>query len=83
MHISKKGQVTIPLKIREQYGFLPHSEVEFVESNGQIHLKLVTTEGKKTNHGRNLIEHLRGKATATPVDNPSPGAACDATAALR
>ena len=26
---------------------------------------------------------LRGKATATPVDSSSPGAACEATAALR
>jgi bifunctional DNA-binding transcriptional regulator/antitoxin component of YhaV-PrlF toxin-antitoxin module len=42
MHITEKGQVTIPLKIRERYGFLPHTEVEFVENRGLIYLKVVS-----------------------------------------
>ena len=29
MQITTKGQVTIPLHIREQLGLLPHTEVEF------------------------------------------------------
>ena len=32
MRITSKGQVTIPQDIRERYGLLPHTEVEFVES---------------------------------------------------
>ncbi|MEA1929002.1 MAG: AbrB/MazE/SpoVT family DNA-binding domain-containing protein [Candidatus Auribacterota bacterium] len=30
MLITTKGQVTIPLEIREQMGFLPHTEVQFL-----------------------------------------------------
>ena len=62
MHITEKGQVTIPLRIRQRYGFLPHSEVEFLEKNGNVYLKLVTTE-KRSARGRSIVEHLRGKAT--------------------
>jgi AbrB family looped-hinge helix DNA binding protein len=29
MRITSKGQVTIPAKIREQAGLLPHTEVDF------------------------------------------------------
>ena len=34
MRITTKGQVTIPQGIRERNGFLPHTEVEFVEEAG-------------------------------------------------
>jgi AbrB family looped-hinge helix DNA binding protein len=27
--VTTKGQVTIPQEIRERFGFLPHTEVEF------------------------------------------------------
>jgi hypothetical protein len=30
MHITEKGQVTISLKIRDRYGFLPH--IQFIPS---------------------------------------------------
>ena len=29
MRLTSKGQVTIPLEIRERLGLLPHTEVEF------------------------------------------------------
>jgi antitoxin PrlF len=29
MMITEKGQVTIPVDIREQFGFLPHTEIDF------------------------------------------------------
>ena len=38
MHITQKGQVTIPQHIREQFGLLPHTEVEFVVKNNTITL---------------------------------------------
>lgn len=63
MQITEKGQVTIPKKIREDYGFLPHAEVEFVESNGRVYLSLSTTQKEKTSRGKNIVAHLRGKAT--------------------
>ncbi len=39
MQITERGQVTIPLKIREQLGFRPHTEVEFSIENGQLILR--------------------------------------------
>jgi AbrB family looped-hinge helix DNA binding protein len=62
MHITEKGQVTIPLKIRDRYGFLPHTEIEFIEENGRIYLKAGNVT-KHNSRGQNLIAHLRGKAT--------------------
>lgn len=62
MHITEKGQVTIPLKIREHYGFLPHTEIEFVEENGRVYLKTADVS-KHNSRGQTLINHLRGKAT--------------------
>ena len=38
MHITQKGQVTIPREIREQFGFLPNTEVDFVVENLQVFL---------------------------------------------
>lgn len=57
MHINAKGQVTIPLEIREKFGFLPNSEVEFIEENQNIILV------KKPSHRRGaaIIKALRGK----------------------
>ena len=36
MRISERGQVTIPQALRERYGFLPDTEVEFVERDGEL-----------------------------------------------
>lgn len=63
MHITEKGQVTIPLQIREKYGFLPHGEVEFIEKDNKVYLKPMKATRKKTSRGRSLVEHLRGRAT--------------------
>lgn len=60
MHITSKGQVTIPLEVRHAAGLLPNTEVEFVMEKGRVYLKKVI--GKST-RGRQLIERLRGTAT--------------------
>lgn len=36
MQISKRGQVTIPLEYRAEFGFLPHTEVEFIARNNEL-----------------------------------------------
>lgn len=63
MQITEKGQVTIPRDIRERYGFLPHTEIEFIENKGRIYIKSVPPSAHKMSRGRSLIEHMRGKAT--------------------
>jgi AbrB family looped-hinge helix DNA binding protein len=63
MRITSKGQVTIPMNIREKYGLLPHSEVVFVEAKGKVYLEPANTKPNNQTRGRSLIAHLRGTAT--------------------
>ena len=61
MRITSKGQVTIPQAIRERYGLLPDTEVEFVESDG--HVTLVPHPSKGDDSGSRAVSRLRGSAT--------------------
>ena len=60
MRITSKGQVTIPIEIREKLGLLPDTEVEF-EIDGRA-VRLRKAKGKRT-RGRSIVAHLKGKAT--------------------
>jgi AbrB family looped-hinge helix DNA binding protein len=60
MRITSKGQVTIPIEIRERLGLLPETEVEF-EVHGST-VRLVKTRAKKgRSRGREAVERLRGR----------------------
>jgi AbrB family looped-hinge helix DNA binding protein len=63
MRVTSKGQVTIPVEIRERLGLLPNSEVEFeVEGNA---VRIRKARGRRARgRGRSVVEHLRGKATS-------------------
>ena len=39
MRITSKGQVTIPIEIREKMGFLPNTEVEFQIKGDTVRMK--------------------------------------------
>lgn len=61
MKITSKGQVTIPLEIRQKLGLLPNTEVEFrIHGNAARLVKVSAKRG----HGRGteLVTRLRGKA---------------------
>ena len=60
MRITSKGQVTIPLAIREKSGLLPSTEVEFELQGKVVRLRRAR---KKTMPGRGekLIQHMRGR----------------------
>lgn len=60
MRITEKGQVTIPQEFREKYGFLPDSEIDFVEEKGRVYLK---KSKSKTHRGQNIVNRLRGSAS--------------------
>jgi len=60
MRITSKGQVTIPIEVRERAGLLPDTEVEFSVKGGVVTLKKT---GKTTRRGQRLTTTLRGKAT--------------------
>lgn len=46
MRITSKGQVTIPIEIRDRFGFLPHTEVEFVVEDDRVVVRKVEIPGK-------------------------------------
>ncbi len=60
MMVTSKGQVTIPVKIREELGFLPETEVEFSISGKHAIVRKVENKRSK---GKSLIRHMRGRAS--------------------
>ncbi|HEU4583137.1 MAG TPA: AbrB/MazE/SpoVT family DNA-binding domain-containing protein [Polyangiaceae bacterium] len=62
MRITSKGQVTIPQEIREQFGLLPDTEVEFTVVGNSIRLVKASdkSEGRR---GARLVSRLRGTST--------------------
>ena len=59
--MTTKGQVTIPQNIREEFGIMPNSEVEFKVENKRIYLEKKSGISAKTNKFRSL----RGIASVT------------------
>ena len=64
MRITSKGQVTIPMEIREKMGFLPDTEVEFVMDGKNVCLEKIERQSRKS---RSLIARLRRKGTVEAV----------------
>jgi antitoxin PrlF len=62
VRITSKGQVTIPIGIREQLGLLPDTEVEFEIDRDAVRMKRAAAP-RTTDRGRALIEHMRGRGT--------------------
>lgn len=63
MRITSKGQVTIPIEIREHLGLLPNSEVEFEVDGAAVRIR--KSRGKKAgSRGRSLVQRLSGRATS-------------------
>jgi AbrB family looped-hinge helix DNA binding protein len=60
MRITSKGQVTIPVEIREQAGLLPHTEVNF-EFDGKVVRIVRSKQRTSENRGSRLVAHLRGR----------------------
>ena len=74
MTITTKGQVTIPLEIRERLGLLPWTEVEFeVQGDGVVIRKKPGGEGRR---GRRLLAAMRR------APRPRPGMTTDQLMAL-
>jgi AbrB family looped-hinge helix DNA binding protein len=60
MRITSKGQVTIPIEVREKLGLLPETEVQFEIEGNAVRLRKVDGRSRRS---RNLIVSLRGKGT--------------------
>lgn len=57
MHITSKGQVTIPAHIREKAGLLPNTEVEFIYENGIVQLVKAESLPEKS-RGQAMVDAL-------------------------
>ncbi|MDR3671622.1 MAG: AbrB/MazE/SpoVT family DNA-binding domain-containing protein [Holophaga sp.] len=62
MRITSKGQVTIPIDIREKAGLLPNTEVMFEFDGTSVRIFQAPPSGKESRGGL-LLRRLRGSAT--------------------
>jgi antitoxin PrlF len=62
MRVTSKGQVTIPADIREQFGFLPDTEVDFVVDGDTVRIVRAAKPG--LSRGDRVVRRLRGRAVA-------------------
>ena len=58
MRITSKGQVTIPIDIREKAGLLPNTEVDFDYDGTVVTLRRAE---KPSGRGAGAVEALRGR----------------------
>lgn len=62
MRITSKGQVTIPVAIREKVGLLPETEVDFEVDGDAVRIVRAKTPRQET-RGQRAVRLLRGSAT--------------------
>ena len=62
MRITSKGQVTIPQEIRERFGLLPDTEVDFIVKRNALHL-VKAKQRTRASRGETIVRRLRGTAT--------------------
>jgi AbrB family looped-hinge helix DNA binding protein len=60
MRITSKGQVTIPLMVRQATGLLPNCEVEFKIEGGKV---VLTKAARQPLRGKRLVEQMRGRGS--------------------
>ena len=58
MRMTIKGQVTIPLEIRDRLGLHPNSEVEFELVGDSVRIRKARGKGRKS-RGQRLLELMR------------------------
>jgi AbrB family looped-hinge helix DNA binding protein len=63
MRLTAKGQVTIPIEIRERLGLHPGSVVEFSVDGDAVR---ITRAPEAEGRGRTLVARLRGSAGPGP-----------------
>jgi AbrB family looped-hinge helix DNA binding protein len=59
MKITSKGQVTIPIEVREKLGLLPDTEVDFVVDGDMVRIQR-RENGTSRGRGAKIVRRLRG-----------------------
>jgi len=60
MRITSKGQVTIPIELRERLGLVPETEVEFELDGNALRLRKARRPAGAT-RGAGVVAQLRGR----------------------
>ena len=63
MRVTSKGQVTIPVELREKFGIFPASEVEFGYSGNKITIQKAKPKKGKMSRGERIVANAVGKGT--------------------
>jgi AbrB family looped-hinge helix DNA binding protein len=63
MRITTKGQVTIPVEIREKLGLLPNSEVEFEVVGQTVRIRKVRRAAAAGRRGKSIVQRMRGRGS--------------------
>jgi AbrB family looped-hinge helix DNA binding protein len=63
MKITTKGQVTIPVEIREKLGLLPNSEVEFEVVGQTVRIRKVRRAEGAGHRGMSIVQRMRGRGS--------------------
>ena len=69
MRITTKGQVTIPVEIREKLGLLPNSEVEFEIVGNAVRMRKVRRVKDAGRRGKSIVQRLRGRGSVRMSTN--------------
>ncbi len=59
MRVTTKGQVTIPVNVREELGIIAETDIDFMEENGRFYIVKISEPKKNGQFNR-----FRGIATA-------------------
>ena len=63
MRITSKGQITIPIAIREKAGILKDTELEVGLRGDTVTIRKVPTNGRRLSRGEEIIARARGKGS--------------------
>lgn len=63
MRVTSKGQVTIPIALREKFGIFPDTEVEFGFRGNQITIQKAKLKKGKLSRGERIVARATGTGT--------------------
>lgn len=63
MRVTSKGQVTIPIHVREKLGIFPSTEVDFIVNGDSAQLVKIEPKNGRPTRGDEIVAHLTGRAT--------------------
>ena len=63
MRMTSKGQLTIPIAIRERLGLMADTEVTFEVRGNAVLIR--RNEDQSSGRGRDLVAHMAGRATVS------------------